>query len=161
MTHKLRELDVKMGPDRVAKAEDRAKEMTEQLDNTDWIEKAAEEFEKAWKPKRFYRTRRFFRFLWQRLTRGWDDKDTWGLDHTLAGMILPRLCRFKELTNGFPISLTKAKWDEKLDEMIYSFEMLSDYFWDDEMDIEERKETRKRINKGLRTFANWYSALWW
>lgn len=45
-------------------------------------------------------TKRFWKFLWQRWTRGFDDSETWSLDSTISYFILPRLKRFKEIYNN-------------------------------------------------------------
>lgn len=68
--------------------------------------------------------RRFIRpirFLWQRLTRGWDDSDTWNLDWEFSEWIAPRLKRLRELSNSYPPDLTEQEWDEILAKMIYGF----------------------------------------
>jgi len=45
--------------------------------------------------------RRSCLFFWQRLTRGWDDSDTWNLDSTLGAFLLPRFRRYRALPHGF------------------------------------------------------------
>jgi len=102
--------------------------------------------------------KRSFRFLYQRLTRGWDDSETWGLDHELAKHILPRLKRFKEVTNGYPNELTPESWDAILDEMIFAFQFYSTekmYQWD------STPEEYSRVQKGLELFGKYYPDLWW
>ena len=42
------------------------------------------------------------RFFWQRLTRGFDDSETWDMDSTFYKWFLPRLKRYKELSIGYP-----------------------------------------------------------
>ena len=81
-----------------------------------------------------------------------DDFDTWGLDHTLALIILPALIQLKATKHGVPSELTERiggdfdnnlvfdfikeddnevfdqlcdKWDEELDKMIWAFQQLS------------------------------------
>src|SRR5271154_326089 len=66
--------------------------------------------------------KRSIRFWWQRRIRGWDDSQTWSLDHSLAKLILPRLKRFQELSIGRPSDMTEKKWNDILDEMIFGFE---------------------------------------
>ena len=44
--------------------------------------------------------KRYWKFLWQRWTRGFDDSETWSLYDTIARFILPRLKRFKEIADG-------------------------------------------------------------
>ena len=45
--------------------------------------------------------KRFWKFLYQKLTRGWTDAETWSLDYTFAKYMLPRLERYEELTKGY------------------------------------------------------------
>ncbi len=81
-----------------------------------------------------------------------DEYDTWGLDHTLALIILPALIQLKNTKHGVPSEFTNriggdfdgnftfdfikededevfdklcTKWDEVLDKMIWSFQQLS------------------------------------
>lgn len=95
--------------------------------------------------------------LWfQRMFRGWDDADTWALDCTLAAFLAPRLRRFKELTNGYPNSLTEQEWDNILDELIWTFEFIgSDAYW------ESNPENYERMERGLDLFRKYFNELWW
>lgn len=100
--------------------------------------------------------KRRIKYLWQRLTRGWDDSDTWSLDSTIAEFVLPRLIRFKELNNGHPGNLTWDEWNNILDDMIWSMQAIVDdkqYNYD--------KETDERIQKGLDLFGEYFLGLWW
>ena len=106
---------------------------------------------------RLWLIKRWFRHLWQRLTRGWDDSDTWGLSVTHAQWIEPRLRRFKELNNGFPGGIPEEKWNEYLDKMIFAFSLIGKDLWDWETD----KEKVDQVNEGLDLFRQWYFDLWW
>jgi hypothetical protein len=70
----------------------------------------------------WWRFKRACRYWWQRRTRGWDDSETWNLDAEIAGFIVPRLKRFKELNNGYPNGLTPEEWDARIDMMIAGLE---------------------------------------
>lgn len=100
--------------------------------------------------------KRDMRFLQQRVTRGWDDSETWSLDYSLAKLILPRLKRFKEVKNGCPSNLSQEEWDAILDKMIASFEFAAS---------EERwtasNEEFEKHGEGLDLFAKHYFGLWW
>ena len=50
------------------------------------------------------------------------DKDTWNLFAVISQFVLPRLKRFKKLTNGYPIGMTEKQWDVILDKMIFSMD---------------------------------------
>lgn len=98
------------------------------------------------------------KFFWQRLTRGFDDSAMWSLDIHLAGLILPRLKRFKEHnTHTYPNGLTPEEWDVIIDKMIFSFEYTLDdgrmFGKFDEAEYEKAKE-------GLALFGQYFHALW-
>jgi hypothetical protein len=68
--------------------------------------------------------KRYAKHLKQLKERGFSDTETWSLYSVLSDFILPRLKRFKEVTNGFPSTgdMTMEKWYEILDKMIFAFE---------------------------------------
>lgn len=90
--------------------------------------------------------------LYQRLTRGWDDSDTWSLDYTLYQWLLPRLKRFYELNNGYPNNKTAEEWDKELKHNISLLETLC------EDNYEEHYSERQEFNKWLGENIN---NLWW
>src|SRR5207248_5135725 len=61
---------------------------------------------------------RTLKHAWQCLIRGFSDRETGNLDIGMARRLLPRLRRFKEVTNGYPNELTEKQWDGELHEMI-------------------------------------------
>ena len=119
--------------------------------------------------------KRSIRFWWQRRTRGWDDSETWSLEHSLAKLIAPRLKRFKELNNGVPgylcpgggsttnygnkIDKAAAKWDAMLDDMIFAFEFVADE--DKYFTAKPDSPEWKRVEKGLTLFRKNFHSLWW
>lgn len=44
----------------------------------------------------------WFKAVWFRIRNGWDSSDTWSLQFTISKFILPRLKRFKEVSDGVP-----------------------------------------------------------
>lgn len=113
--------------------------------------------------KRFYHKyltprmlKRRIRFLYQRLTRSFDDSETWSLDYSLSKIILPRLKRFKELKNGTPYHVSEEEWQSNLDKMIAFFEFASS---------EERwnaaPDEYEKYNEGIDLFAKHFYDLWW
>lgn len=108
---------------------------------------------------RYKLLRRSLRFLYQRHTRGWDDSETWSLDHSLAKMIAPRLKQFKRIKAGAPSDITEEQWEAILDEMIEAFEWFgSDDRWNYGPDHNDKL---KKAQKGVELFAEWYTGLWW
>lgn len=108
--------------------------------------------------------KRWEEFKKQRLERGFDDSETWSLDSTITNFILPRLKCFKDNHCGYPGSLTDEKWNDILNKMVMAFEYLNDEKLgvDNNLSYKECNEERdKVINRGLRLFCKYYSALWW
>jgi hypothetical protein len=101
--------------------------------------------------------KRSLRFFFQRITRGYDDSETWNLDCRLAEYILPRLKRFRQINPCYPTD-TPEEWDQILDQMIFAFEWYAS-------DVCERDnindETYQKVQRGMALFAEYYGALWW
>jgi hypothetical protein len=91
----------------------------------------------------------------QRKERGFDDTETWNLDQVICQFIEPRLRRFKELTNGYPPSLTPESWDEALDKMINAFSLMQKDLY------EVRKGDLEKVEEGLSLFCKHLRDLWW
>ena len=115
----------------------------------------------------------------QRLFRGYSDCDLWGLDEHLAKLIVKRLKAFRKIKrHGIPCDFAKGdsdedfekgliKWEEIIDEMIWTFEyVINDYcFGVDEVfepkyNKEKAEELGKRYEKGIKLFAKYFSNLW-
>lgn len=98
--------------------------------------------------------KRDFLFLWQRLTRGWDDSETWSMDQSLAKIILPRLHTFRDIKNSHPHSLSMDAWNKHLDEMIWGFHWFADgkqYSYN---------EKAARAHDAIELFGKYYKYLW-
>ena len=104
---------------------------------------------------RWYYFKRRLRLLFQRWTRGWDDSDTWSLNTVLATFALPRLRRYKELSNGYPVGMTEAEWNTALDDMIYAMSLhcVEPLTWDD--------VDHERLARGCALFGTRFRDLWW
>lgn len=100
--------------------------------------------------------KRWLGFKYQKLRYGFSDDETWSLSDTIAKFILPRLIRFKKVNCGYPGHLTEEEWDDKLDEMIWSFEFLAGDHYSN-----FNEEDWIRANEGLELFAEYYNDLWW
>jgi len=96
-------------------------------------------------------------FLYQKLTRGWSDKDTWNLDATIAKFTLPRLLRFRELEIGYVEPLTETEWDATLSKMIRAMELV---IYDSEGAV-LNDDMEKEISEGLELFGKYFRYLWW
>jgi hypothetical protein len=100
---------------------------------------------------------REIKFCWQRITRGFDDGETWSLDKTLARLILPRLKRFKEVSITYPAHLSPEVWEQYLAHMIAAFEILAS----EETYLTMSDDDLKKIKSGLWLFHEHYLDLWW
>lgn len=96
----------------------------------------------------------------QRMTRGWDDTETWSLDTTIADFILPRLKRFREVANGYPGGETPESWCAKVDAMIEAFEIASTVFTA-KVEEKDRAKRARAYKKGLKIFSENLGCLWW
>lgn len=100
--------------------------------------------------------KRDVKFLFQRLRRGWDDGETFSLDHSLAKLVAPRLKRFKEITIAHPPDLSEKEWADELDKMIAAFEFAaSETRW-----VAPPDEYKKH-QEGIDLFAKHFFGLWW
>ena len=88
--------------------------------------------------------------------------DVWNMDDTLARIIVPMLKKFKEQGNSRPSNLSEKKWNDILDQMIWSFEQIIEGRDDAARDLspEEYKKHNKRIDDGMKLFAKYYRHLW-
>lgn len=108
------------------------------------------------------------RWFIQRGSRGWADYDAWGWCTHHARMTVGVLKYLREHKHGYPIGLTPAKWDKKLQVMIDGFQAMLD----DEDDVTSykrlpRKEHRKlifsrrrKLMLALKYFRTYYYNLW-
>jgi hypothetical protein len=113
--------------------------------------------EKFMRKFRFVRIKRFFRWPWQILTRGFCDKDLWSLDYTIAKFIRPRIRAFRDNLHSHPGDLTEQQWDDILKSI------------EDAMDLicKEEEETRiltsfeaGQVEIGLNNLAYYFRDLW-
>jgi len=87
------------------------------------------------------------------------DDETFALDKTLAVFIIPRLQRYREVMNGFPIGLTMEEWMDIVDEIIWLFEQIEDGICAKNM--EEAPEYYKRVEEAQILFGKYLTSLWW
>ena len=96
----------------------------------------------------------------QRQYHHFTNEELWSLDVTISKFILPRLKRFKKSTNGYPSDLTWKKWCAILDKMIFSFDVIAGpKMWD--VDCMMDKKLWKKVEEGLKLFAERFNSLWW
>ena len=110
--------------------------------------------------------KRYSRHLKMLKECGFSDTETWSLYSVLSEFVLPRLKRFKKITNGFPSvptsmgDMTMDKWYEILDKIIFAFDWA---LTSDDM-FENKKEYMngwKKYKEGMELFAEYFRDLWW
>jgi hypothetical protein len=96
-----------------------------------------------------------------------DKHDTWGMDTTLATIILPMLKQLKATKHGYPSNLTEKKWNYIMDEMIWAFNEIAnknddgdEQFFMKNIDWDGLKAYHDRLNKGTTLFGKYYRSLW-
>lgn len=94
-------------------------------------------------------------FREQRITRGFDDSETWSLRDTIANFILPRLKRHREIIEN-KIGDTYGLY-KKIDLSIRAFELV---VRDNGSTIWTEQET-KEYQKGIKAFQDVFMRLWW
>lgn len=95
------------------------------------------------------------KFIKQRIERGFDDSETWGLDHTIASFIVPRLERYQELANE---RLARDKEQvEDVDTLLEAMKLIER----DEGIYDWNIEEEETVMKGLALFPEVFLKLWW
>jgi hypothetical protein len=99
--------------------------------------------------------KRHFLWWWQRRTRGFDDRDTWSLDYTIAKFAAPRLRLFAQKTFSFPVGMTIEEWQAKIEGMAAALQWLVD---NDGCTISDGFDEHKQ---GFEDFGEYFLHLWW
>jgi hypothetical protein len=102
------------------------------------------------------------KYAYQRVIRGWSDRDTWSIDYHLSTIIPEMMRHLKKVKHGIPTKCFEdpfsdtyskeaeekaiAKWDEILDTIIYTFDtykLISEHNLIMAKDEEEKKSMQK------------------
>ena len=100
--------------------------------------------------------KRYPKWIHQRITRGFDDRETWSLDCTIARFVAPRLDVLRDTSVGYPPDLeSQEAWTAVIDKMSQAMYLVADQF---------RREidgnTQEYIDEGLELFSFFFQALW-
>ena len=131
------------------------KKVTKKYTKSEWSRKSPLYLEKS--------DKRFKKHLKQLKTVGFSDSETWALDSVICQFILPRLIRFKEIVGGHPAGLTKKKWNDILNEIIFAFYFSNNCDEDEFVNCDEKTRSLNwlRYEDGMQLFAKWFRNLWW
>ena len=94
-------------------------------------------------------------FLERRRFGGWDSRDTYELDVTIARFVVPRLKLFIQLNNRYPNCIDEVTWNEYLGEILFALEMVA------ARDNPDQSVDWVRVKNGLELFGRHFTDLWW
>jgi hypothetical protein len=130
---------------------------------------------------------REIKWAYQRVTRGWSDRDVWSMDYHLSNILVGMLRRLKETKHGVPLDFcgdwgektsthflpmeeSIKLWDACLDEMIEGFEArgeMDELTYPTSCGKEEKKVWEHnmallsaRKERALALFAKHFDSLW-
>lgn len=135
---------------------------------------------------KFYDIRLFIKSKYQLLRYGFEFRDCYSLDYSLAKWMVPRLKHLKKNLNGHPMELTLEQWEEILDKIIFSFEYVlnedkyidecfpKDFNYDFDSDKDGYliwKDNRKpnfsildkyeeQYDNGIKLFSQYFRSMW-
>ena len=90
------------------------------------------------------------------------DSETWSLDWTIIKFILPRLRKFREVTDGYPTQFESLdEWKSILDCMISGFEAGVLAEDDDGERICLSDEEHCKVDESLKLLFKYFWCLWW
>jgi len=97
------------------------------------------------------------RMAWQRARHEFSEDQFWGLDHTVARLVVAGIKSQRAAAHGYPGELGSwEEWDEILAKIQISFQVFLDHsgWWD------ESSEYEKIFQGGMALFAKWFGGLW-
>lgn len=94
---------------------------------------------------------------------GFEPCESWNLNITIAHFIYPRLKKFRQDANCFPIGTKNIdEWYDIIDKMLLAFALIIDQ--DNNEEFTNSFYSDKQINEikeGLELFAKYFNDLWW
>jgi hypothetical protein len=126
----------------------------------------------------FKRIKNQVKWFIQRRTRGFDDRELWDLDDTVAKFIIPRLEAFRDMERmsypdleaSFPVISARYNppgedlvvWFAMIDKMIQSFRMFQEYDFFDGNEYRSKLDESKvqYAKEGLELFSEYLHNLW-
>ena len=116
------------------------------------------------------------KWLYQRIKRGFDDREIWNIDTTFYKWLLPRLKLFLEKTVCYPTNYkSMSSWQKELVNRVTQLEIIVTYNYDERdfpdferyLTIKELEEYRKKMDenqikyiaftKCMENFNKWFS----
>lgn len=97
------------------------------------------------------------KYFFQRLFRGWDDRETWNLDLAFYKWLLSRLTKFRQISTTCPINKTRQEWYKEIDLILTKLRILIKediYFSENTIADELKYQILEWFNKNIKN-------LWW
>lgn len=89
------------------------------------------------------------KFFFQRVFRGWDDREVYNMDYELIKWFIPRLKRFKEITTTYPAGYNSiTDWKNEIQSIIDIMEDVYNRYWDLH-DLEQKDKIFDWIRKNI------------
>jgi len=103
------------------------------------------------------------RHMKQLKSNGFSDTETWCLDKVIAEFILPRLIRFKGVTNAYPGGeVSEEAWNHILDKMIFAFKFtLTMDKWSEIKIKSDYDDAYLKYKEGMELFTKYFHNLGW
>ena len=87
------------------------------------------------------------------------DQETYSLDYTIIKFTIPRLIKYKKLTNGYPYDLgSMEKWLEIIQKIIDGWTIFVN---NNGTTLCLSDEDIKKIEEADQLFFKWFHHLWW
>lgn len=90
---------------------------------------------------------------WQVLTRGYSDRNVWGMCDDIAELNIKLLTELRDKGHGYPDGLTEKKWKKILTKMIEGFEAHLDFCGND-------KKNETKFDEGMDLYKQYFANLW-
>lgn len=91
---------------------------------------------------------------------GFSTYEFFSLDYTFSILIYPRLCYFRDnCLFGYPMGMNKEQWLKIINDMILAFRLM--LCEESNLSIEETKNKKQKISRGLKLFIKYYNNLWY
>lgn len=98
--------------------------------------------------------KRHEKWAMQREENGFDDRELWDLEFSIAVFLYPRIMRFREITRSFPSVIKSSEWHDILGKIAHAFKRIIET----ESGFEVYSEPD--VQEGIELFHTWFYDLW-
>jgi len=103
---------------------------------------------------------------WQRMRRGWSDRDTWNLDAYLARVISASVTHLRDHGHGYPgeeQGASEQQWHDILTQIAGPLARHTDRLIDSETPAQQHERQHRELREqqdALRLLATWFHHMW-